>query len=131
MLQLDLRRNTLLWILGVTFALGIGVEVVQLVTHGDVKFRLTVAQDDESRALKRTADSIMQARVAAAKAPVNINAAAAVELETLDGIGPVLAQRIVAYREEHGPFATVDDLDAVSGIGPKRLAAIRERCCVN
>lgn len=131
MLQLDFRRNTLLWILGVTFALGIGVELVKFATHRDVNFPLTVVQDDEALALKRTADSIMHARAAAANAPVNINVASPVELETLDGIGPALAQRIVAYREQHGPFAAVDDLDAVSGIGPKRLAAIRDRCCVN
>ena len=130
MLNLDFRRHTLLWILGVTFALGIGVELVQVAAHRDVEFPLTVAQDDEARALKHMADSIMHARLAAAKAPVNINSATAAQLETLDGIGPVLAQRIVAYRDEYGPFASVDDLDAVSGIGSKRLAAIRDRCTV-
>jgi comEA protein len=131
MLQLDFRRNTLLWILGATFALGLGVDLVRMGTHREVNFPLSVAEDGEARALKHMADSIMQARVAAAKAPININTATSVQLETLDGIGPVLAQRIVAYREQNGPFTSVDDLDAVSGIGPKRLAAIRDRCCVN
>jgi len=130
MLQLDFRRNTLLWILGLTFALGLGVDLMRVATHREVNFPLAVAEDDEARALKRTADSIMQARVAAAKAPVNINTATSVQLETLDGIGPVLAQRIVAYREQNGPFTSVDDLDAVSGIGLKRLAGIRDRCTV-
>jgi competence protein ComEA len=130
MLQLDFRRNTLLWILGLTFALGLGVDLVRVATHREVNFPLAVAEDDEARALKRTADSIMQARVAAAKAPININTATSMQLETLDGIGPVLAQHIVAYREQNGPFTSVDDLDAVSGIGPKRLAAIRDRCAV-
>jgi competence protein ComEA len=131
MLQLDFRRNTLLWILGATFALGLGVDLVRVATHREVNFPLAVAEDDEARALKRTADSIMQARVAAAKAPININTATSMQLETLDGIGRVLAQHIVAYREQNGPFTSVDDLDAVSGIGRKRLAAIRDRCCVN
>ena len=55
----------------------------------------------------------------------------AAEFESLDGIGPVLAGRMVAYRELHGAYRSVDDLTAVSGIGPKRLAAIRARCYVD
>ena len=130
MLNFDIRRHTLLWILGLTFALGIGVELFQMATHREVEFPLTVAQDDEARVLKQLADSIMDARIALASSPININSATAKELETLDGIGPVLAQHIVEYREQHGPFASVDGLDSVSGIGPKRLAAIRAHCTV-
>ncbi len=57
---------------------------------------------------------------------VNINAAGATELEALPGIGEVLAATIVAYRDEHGPFATVDQLEDVSGIGPSTLEEIRD-----
>ena len=57
--------------------------------------------------------------------PVNINTADAVELAALPGIGPVSAGRIVAYREAHGPFRTVEDLLAVRGIGQKRLSSLR------
>ena len=56
--------------------------------------------------------------------PLNINTATAAQLETLDGIGPVLAQRIVEYREA-GPFASVDGLLEVKGLGPGILEAIR------
>lgn len=56
---------------------------------------------------------------AAGSTKVNINLATAADLETLPGIGPVLAERIVAYREQHGPFRSVTDLQKVSGIGPK------------
>lgn len=56
---------------------------------------------------------------------LDINRAAADELQTLPGIGPELAGRIVAYREEHGDFLSVDELTAVRGIGEKKLAAIR------
>ena len=56
---------------------------------------------------------------------LNINTATAAQLEALPGIGPTLAQRIVAYRDTHGPFATVDDLLAVSGIGPALLEKLR------
>jgi comEA protein len=57
--------------------------------------------------------------------PVNINTADATALAALPGIGPVYARRIVAYREAHGPFRSVDDLLEVSGIGRKRLGALR------
>ena len=57
--------------------------------------------------------------------PLNINTATAAQLETLDGIGPVLAQRIVEYREANGPFASVDGLLEVKGLGPGILEAIR------
>ncbi len=57
---------------------------------------------------------------------VNVNRATLDELQKLPGIGPVLAARIVAFREEHGPFRTVDDLLHVSGIGAKTLAGLRD-----
>jgi competence protein ComEA len=57
---------------------------------------------------------------------VNVNSASAEELETLPGIGEVLAQAIISYREEHGPFAAVDELEEVSGIGPATLEEIRD-----
>ncbi len=57
---------------------------------------------------------------------VNINLAPAAELEKLPGIGPALAARIIAYREEHGPFASIEDLTHVSGIGSKTLDGFRD-----
>ena len=57
---------------------------------------------------------------------LNINIATASELSMLPGIGESYAQRIIAYREEHGPFITIDDLTKVSGIGQKRLEAISD-----
>jgi len=55
---------------------------------------------------------------------VNLNSATAADLEALPGIGPVLAQRIVDYREQHGPFRAVTDLQKVSGIGAKTYASL-------
>jgi competence protein ComEA len=55
---------------------------------------------------------------------ININTATAPELETLPGIGPSLAQKIVSYRETHGPFLKPDDLLNVAGIGPAKLEQI-------
>lgn len=57
---------------------------------------------------------------------MNINTATASELESLPGIGPVLAERIVAYRTDHGPFGAIEDIMDVSGIGEGYFAQIRE-----
>jgi competence protein ComEA len=46
------------------------------------------------------------------------------ELDTLPKVGPVLAQRIVDWRKEHGPFKSVEELDAVDGVGPKMLESL-------
>lgn len=63
---------------------------------------------------------------ATSSGPVNLNTATLEQLETLDGVGPATAQKIVDYREQHGGFKSVDELDQVSGIGEKRLAALRD-----
>lgn len=60
---------------------------------------------------------------------VDIRTADAAAFETLDGIGPKLAQRIISFRESSGPFESVEDLDAVPGIGPALLARLREGVC--
>ena len=65
-----------------------------------------------------------------ASGTVNINTASASELEKLPGIGPALAQRIVEYRDSHGPFASVDALTDVPGIGKAKLEALREQATV-
>lgn len=61
---------------------------------------------------------------------VNINTASAVELQTLSGIGPSMAQSIIDERTKNGAFASVDDLMRVSGIGEKKLAKIKDCICV-
>lgn len=70
---------------------------------------------------------------AAAGAPgavVNINTAGPAELESLPGVGPALAGRIIAWREQNGLFRSVDELLAVSGIGEKTLAGFRDQVTV-
>jgi competence protein ComEA len=59
-------------------------------------------------------------------APVQLSTATLEQLDTLPGVGPVTAQKILDYREKHGAFSSVDELDAVPGIGPKRLDQLRE-----
>ncbi len=57
---------------------------------------------------------------------IDLNSASASDLESLPGVGPVLAERIVAFRTERGPFLTVEDLLDVPGIGESKLASMRD-----
>ena len=61
---------------------------------------------------------------------VDINTATADQLQQLNGVGPALAQRIVADRQANGPFKTVEDLKRVSGIGDKKFASLADSICV-
>ena len=81
----------------------------------------------------RIADAVAQAGGPTGKAElaqvslaVQLSTATLEQLETLPGIGPVMAQKILDYRTKHGAFSSVDELDAVSGIGPKRLDQLRD-----
>ena len=59
--------------------------------------------------------------------PVSLNNATMDQLDELDGVGPATAQKILDYRKEHGGFGSVEDLKQVSGIGPKRFDALKEK----
>jgi competence protein ComEA len=63
--------------------------------------------------------------------PVNINTASQAELETLPGIGPVLAQRIIDYRENDATFSSIEDIQNVPGIGPATFEDIKELITVD
>jgi competence protein ComEA len=62
---------------------------------------------------------------AAAAGSVSLSSATAEQLDTLPGIGPVTAQKIIDYRAQHGAFTSVDGLDAIPGIGPARIAELQ------
>ena len=62
----------------------------------------------------------------AAGGRVSLSSATAAELDSLPGIGPVTAQKILDYRAEHGGFRSVEDLDAIPGIGPARVEQLRD-----
>jgi competence protein ComEA len=61
---------------------------------------------------------------------VNINTATTGELETLPGVGEVTAQRIIEHRRANGPFETIEDIQNVSGIGPKTFEGMRDMITV-
>lgn len=64
---------------------------------------------------------------AAEDGPISLGSASPEQLETIDGIGPVTAAKIVEYRDQHGGLASVDQLDQVSGIGPVTMESLRAR----
>ena len=66
-------------------------------------------------------------KAAAPRGPININRASASDLDSLDGIGPVIAKRIIAYRTTSGPFTAPEDLLKVSGIGDAKFAQFKEK----
>jgi competence protein ComEA len=61
-----------------------------------------------------------------ASGPIDLNTTTAAELEQLPGVGPATAPAIVEHRDENGPFASVENLTDVKGIGPAKLDAIRD-----
>lgn len=67
---------------------------------------------------------VPQEDIAPAFEPLDLNTATAAELTELNGIGEALAARILDYREQHGPFASVEDLLNVNGIGEKKLSLL-------
>lgn len=67
---------------------------------------------------------------AEASAMIDVNRATADELQVIRGIGPSLAERIIAYREENGAFENLDDLSNVRGIGGAKLQKIKEQVTV-
>ena len=64
---------------------------------------------------------------ASASGPISLGSATLEELDTIEGIGPVTAQNILDYRDQHGGVASIDQLDEIDGIGPATMDALRAR----
>ena len=61
------------------------------------------------------------------EAPINMGTASVEDLDTIEGIGPVTAQKILEFRDQHGGISSVDQLDQIDGIGPATMDALRSR----
>lgn len=112
---------------------GRGVEVIILLSHLGWNKDITLAQSvvgidvivgGHSHTLPAEYPTLVEKKL------LNVNTATRGELEGLPGIGPAIAQRIIEWREAKGPFQRVEDLLQVPGIGPARLAAIRDLASV-
>lgn len=71
-------------------------------------------------------DEVNGAGAPVGEEPFDLNSASVQQLQDLPGVGPVLAERIAKYREDHGPFESIEDLLDVPGIGESKLASIRD-----
>jgi competence protein ComEA len=72
-------------------------------------------------------DDAVQRAGGAEDGPISLGTATVEQLDTIEGIGPVTAEDIIAFRDENGGLASVDQLDQVSGIGPATMEALRSR----
>ncbi len=98
---------------GVTATAGVeSLNLARIVVDGEQVYVPEHGEDVSARAM---------ADYATAQGPISLSRADQAALETLPGVGPSLAARIIAFREAHGPFQSVSDVLAVSGIGPATL----------
>lgn len=125
-------------ILAVIVLLMTGIAVYQRLTQPVSRemFELHTLPVEDSRApvlptVDAATETVAPAAPTSRENKLDINAADYAELMRLPGIGPVLATRIIEYRDRHGPFPIVDSLLAVSGIGVKKLQALRAHVCVH
>jgi competence protein ComEA len=82
--------------------------------------RVEIGQDGHYRVARMHGAELLTLGLA-----IDLNRATATDLDALPGLGPALAQRIIDYRQKHGPFKNIDDLEKVSGIGSKKLEKIK------
>src|SRR2546421_114036 len=103
----------------------------QLVVYGAVAVALLLVGARWIRAADQPGSAAGGAVVtggsAAGDGPISLGTATVEELDTIEGIGPVTAQSIIEFRDQHGGISSVDQLDQIDGIGPATMDALRAR----
>ena len=97
-----------------------GFFVGRHINRAPVRIYQPAVQEENTPAIPNQQEDA-ETPVGTASQIVNINTATVQDFESLPGIGPVMAQRIVDYRDEHGPFKSVEELTKVKGIGESKL----------
>lgn len=121
---------TLLWVLCAVLWLVVAVDRSSAVnTPVD-----TVVNEPSDTSITRDStgsepDTAVHEKAVTGEQCINVNKATADELDVLPGVGPVIAQRIIEYRNRFGPFATLKDLQKVKGIGPATAKKIGPQTC--
>jgi comEA protein len=110
----------------VTLLLGSGITLYKR-THPQFATELVVVKKEANSTSQVQSPSPHQAK----ERQININQASAAQLQLLSGVGPVLSQRIVEYRESQGPFEKIEDLMQVPGIGAKTFLKIKDLLTVD
>lgn len=98
--------------------------IVAKVKSPALKFRAQLSPPQEVSGTQSAIEASSPGRSAKTN-KINLNTATAQALAALPGIGPITAARIIEFRQKHGPFKKIADLDAVKGIGPKTIEKIR------
>lgn len=111
-------------------AIGTGIQVSLVPTLGQSPNDSTSPSQVTSPTGSSGTESSVPVSVPADTGKININTADLQTLMTLDGIGEVYAQRIIEYRNAHGPFQNITEITKVSGIGEKRFKAIMDHITV-
>lgn len=129
------------WLLVIVFMFALGIVLRDVHASGGVIARYSTALAPTPEAVYQTEASTPETAADDAESSadtaensgdtININTAPKETLVLLDGIGDKMAQRIITYRTEHGPFETIQDIMKVNGIGDKKFEKIKSRITVN
>ena len=121
-----MKKGGIFFLTGLTL-LFVGFILGMLVGRSTLRDPVTIQLPSESVAISEGTDpdgTAPTGTIQNADGKININTPSVTQLDALPGIGPVLAQRIIDYRDEHGPFKNIAELSLVEGIGNERLMAI-------
>lgn len=129
------------WLLVIVFMFALGIVLRDVHASGGIIARYSTALAPTPEAVYQTEASTTETATDDAESSadtaetsgdmININTAPKETLVLLDGIGDKMAQRIITYRTEHGPFETIQDIMKVNGIGDKKFEKIKSRITVN